>query len=49
MELTAKKKITTYSKNELKGKPLNEVVDNGWNRLSELYEVDMREFATQTL
>ena len=47
MELTAERKATTHSKNELKGKPLNEVVNNGWNRLSELYGSDMRKLASQ--
>ena len=47
MELTAEKQATTCSKENLKGKPLSEVVDNGWNRLSELYGVDMRKLAVQ--
>ena len=47
MELTAEKQAKTYQKNELKGKPLSEIVDNGWNRLSELYGTDMRKLASQ--
>ena len=51
MELTSEKQATAClkenSKENLKGKSLNEVVNNGWNRLSELYGVDMRKLAAQ--
>ena len=47
MKLAAERQTTTYSKAKLKGKPLNEVVNNGWDKLSKLYGVDMRELATQ--
>jgi len=47
MELVIEKQQTTPSKNKLKGKSLNEVVNNGWNRLSELYGVDMRQMAAR--
>ena len=45
MELAVEE--TVLLTNRLKGKPLNEVVDNGWNRLSELYDVDMRQLAAK--
>ncbi|MDR0873372.1 MAG: hypothetical protein LBN27_07905 [Prevotellaceae bacterium] len=44
MELTMQEPLTS---NRLKGKSLDEVVNNGWNRLSELYGVDMRQLAVQ--
>ena len=47
MGLAIEKQKTTSSKNKLKGKPLDEVVNNGWNKLSELYGVDMRQMAAQ--
>ena len=47
MELIAEKQATNHSKTKLKGKSLSEVVNNGWNKLSELYGVDMRKLATQ--
>jgi hypothetical protein len=49
MGLIIEKQKTTSSKNKLKGKPLNEVVNNGWNRLSELYGVDMRQIAASLI
>jgi len=47
MELAVEEPITNSLTNEFKGKSLNEVVNNGWNRLSELYDVDMRQLAAQ--
>jgi len=47
MELTIEKQTRTCSKDKLQGKPLSEIVDNGWNRLSELYGTDMRKLASQ--
>ena len=47
MGLIIEKRKTTSSKNKLKGKPLEEVVNNGWDRLSQLYGVDMRQMAVQ--
>jgi hypothetical protein len=47
MAITVEKQATTYSKTKIKGKPLNEVVNNGWNRLSKLYGVDMQKLAAQ--
>ncbi|MDR0232836.1 MAG: hypothetical protein LBI82_12050 [Dysgonamonadaceae bacterium] len=47
MEVTVEKQTTPYSKTKIKGKSLNEVVNNGWDRLSKLYGVDMRKIATQ--
>ncbi|MCL2649770.1 MAG: hypothetical protein FWD60_01940 [Candidatus Azobacteroides sp.] len=47
MKLTAEKQATTCLKKDLKGKPLNEVVNNGWNRLSELYGVNMKKLSAQ--
>jgi hypothetical protein len=44
MELTMQESFTA---NKLKGKSLDEVINNGWNRLSELYDVDMRQLAAQ--
>ena len=47
MEKIADKKTATHSTGKLKGKSLNEVVNNSWDRLSELYGEDMRNLAAQ--
>jgi len=45
MELAVEEMVPL--KDKLKAKPLSEVVDNGWDRLSELYGVNMRRLAAQ--
>ena len=47
IELAVEETTTILLTNRLKGKSLDEVVNNGWNRLSELYDVDMRQLAAK--
>ena len=47
MEITVEKQTSLDSKAMVKGKPLNEVVNNGWDRLNKLYGVDMRKLAAR--